>query len=87
MTSWSTAAANAFGLPLVPHDKRYEIAEEYMDVTYKLWNGSWADDSVRWDEKTKVAYEPSRIKKIEHNGDYPDPRRETIADAASQVLI
>lgn len=35
VTSWSTAAANAFGLPLVPHDKRYEIAEEYMDVTYK----------------------------------------------------
>ena len=33
-----------------------------------LWNGSWADDSVRWDEVNRVAYEPSRIKKIEHNG-------------------
>lgn len=32
----------------------------------RLWNGSWADDSVRWDEVNRVAYEPSRIKKIEH---------------------
>jgi len=36
--------------------------------TLRLWNGSWADDSVRWDEVNRVAYEPSRIKKIEHNG-------------------
>ena len=36
--------------------------------TWRLWNGSWADDSVRWDEVNRVAYEPSRIKKIEHNG-------------------
>ncbi|PMD30652.1 bacterial luciferase-like protein [Hyaloscypha variabilis F] len=68
VTSWSKAAANAFGRDLEGHDKRYEIAEEYMDVVYKLWNGSWADDSVRWDEVNRVAYEPSRIKKIEHNG-------------------
>jgi alkanesulfonate monooxygenase SsuD/methylene tetrahydromethanopterin reductase-like flavin-dependent oxidoreductase (luciferase family) len=35
VTSWSKAAANAFGQTLVGHDKRYEIAEEYMDVVYK----------------------------------------------------
>lgn len=35
VTSWSTAAAKAFGRDLVAHDKRYEIAEEYMDVVYK----------------------------------------------------
>jgi alkanesulfonate monooxygenase SsuD/methylene tetrahydromethanopterin reductase-like flavin-dependent oxidoreductase (luciferase family) len=36
----------------------------------RLWNGSWADDSVRWDEVSRVAYEPSRIKKIEHEGEH-----------------
>jgi alkanesulfonate monooxygenase SsuD/methylene tetrahydromethanopterin reductase-like flavin-dependent oxidoreductase (luciferase family) len=35
VTSWSKAAANAFGRELEGHDKRYEIAEEYMDVVYK----------------------------------------------------
>jgi alkanesulfonate monooxygenase SsuD/methylene tetrahydromethanopterin reductase-like flavin-dependent oxidoreductase (luciferase family) len=26
----------------VPHDERYQIADEYLDVTYKLWEGSLA---------------------------------------------
>lgn len=68
VTSWSQAAADAFGKPLVPHDQRYEIAEEYMEVIYRLWNGSWANDSVKWDRQTRVAYEPSRIAEIKHEG-------------------
>lgn len=68
VTSWSESAANAFGVELEAHDKRYEIAEEYMDVMYRLWQGSWADDAIRWDHENRVAFEPSRIKKIEHNG-------------------
>ena len=26
------------------HDDRYEIADEYMELVYKLWEGSWEDD-------------------------------------------
>ena len=29
-----------------PHDRRYELADEYLDVLYKLWEGSWDDDAV-----------------------------------------
>ncbi|KAL5331840.1 hypothetical protein ACEPPN_001378 [Leptodophora sp. 'Broadleaf-Isolate-01'] len=30
-----------FGLDTqVEHDERYDIAHEYLDVTYKLWEGS-----------------------------------------------
>lgn len=43
---------------------------ENLLIMLRLWNGSWADDSVRWDEESRVAYEPSRIKKIEHNGSH-----------------
>ncbi|CAK7245275.1 MAG: hypothetical protein STHCBS139747_006850 [Sporothrix thermara] len=68
VTSWSGAAAKAFGRELLPHDLRYEIADEYMDLVYRLWNGSWADDAVRWDTKARLAYEPSRIASIEHEG-------------------
>jgi alkanesulfonate monooxygenase SsuD/methylene tetrahydromethanopterin reductase-like flavin-dependent oxidoreductase (luciferase family) len=35
VTSWSKAAVNAFGRELEGYDKRYEIAEEYMDIVYK----------------------------------------------------
>ena len=26
---------------------RYDVADEYMEVVYKLWEGSWEDDAVR----------------------------------------
>lgn len=36
VTSWSKSAANALGYEdVVPHDERYAVADEYMDVTYK----------------------------------------------------
>ena len=45
VTSYLTSAARNFGLDrMIRHDDRYERAEEFMDVVYKLWEGSWADD-------------------------------------------
>ena len=35
------------------HDDRYEVAEDYMEVVYKLWEGSWADDAVFADVKKR----------------------------------
>jgi alkanesulfonate monooxygenase SsuD/methylene tetrahydromethanopterin reductase-like flavin-dependent oxidoreductase (luciferase family) len=35
VTSWSKAAADAFGKELQPHDKRYAIGDEYMDIMYR----------------------------------------------------
>jgi long-chain alkane monooxygenase len=31
---------------IVEHDERYRWAEEYVDVLYKLWQGSWESDAV-----------------------------------------
>ena len=28
------------------HDERYDLADEYMEIVYKLWEGSWEDDAV-----------------------------------------
>ena len=41
------------------HDDRYEVAEDYMEVVYKLWEGSWADDAVVADVKTGVFAQPT----------------------------
>jgi alkanesulfonate monooxygenase SsuD/methylene tetrahydromethanopterin reductase-like flavin-dependent oxidoreductase (luciferase family) len=35
VTSWSRAAADAFGMKLLDGPKRYELGEEYMDLVYK----------------------------------------------------
>lgn len=33
-------------LTQIPRDERYQMAEEYLTATYKLWEGSWRDDVV-----------------------------------------
>jgi len=36
VTSWAKSAANALGQDdVVPHDERYAVADEFMDVVYK----------------------------------------------------
>jgi alkanesulfonate monooxygenase len=50
------------------HDDRYDVAEEYMEVVYKLWEGSWADDAVRADAETGVFTNPESVRRIKHDG-------------------
>ena len=53
VTSYLPSAAENQGLPRqIEHDQRYEIAEEFLDVCYKLWEGSWEDDAVVKDRES-----------------------------------
>jgi long-chain alkane monooxygenase len=53
---------------LEDHDERYRWAEEYVDVTYKLWEGSW-DEGALWKDKSQgVHADPSKVHKIYHQG-------------------
>ncbi|MDH3605254.1 MAG: LLM class flavin-dependent oxidoreductase [Candidatus Tectomicrobia bacterium] len=38
------ASANLGFSGLPPHDERYNRADEYLEVVYKLWEGSWEED-------------------------------------------
>ena len=50
VTSYLPNAAASLGYGgLPPHEARYDRADEYLDVTYKLWEGSWEDGAVRRD--------------------------------------
>jgi FMN-dependent oxidoreductase (nitrilotriacetate monooxygenase family) len=69
VTSYLPNAARNFGLDdEVAHDDRYEIAEEYLDVLYKLWEGSWDDDAVIRDRENRVYTDPSKVRYINHVG-------------------
>ncbi len=69
MTSYLHSAAKAFGLEEeVPHDERYARAEEYMEVIYKLLEGSWQDGARVKDKKSGVYSNPSGVRRIEHEG-------------------
>ena len=69
VTGYLDSAARAMGLPRLPeHDARYDLAEEYMEVVYKLWEGSWEDGAVRRDAAAGVFADPARIHRIQHKG-------------------
>lgn len=50
------------------HDDRHDIADEYMEVVYKLWEGSWEDDAVQRNVQTGVFADPARVNRIRHAG-------------------
>lgn len=69
VTSVSHNAAQNFGLDrIVPHDERYAWAEEYIEVVYKLWEGSWDDGAVINDPAANRYADPSKIHRIHHQG-------------------
>jgi long-chain alkane monooxygenase len=69
VTSVSHNAAQNFGFDrIVPHDERYLWAQEYVDVVYKLWEGSWDDDAVINDKLGNVYADPSKVHRIHHHG-------------------
>ncbi|RDW60222.1 putative monooxygenase-2 [Coleophoma crateriformis] len=71
VTSFSKSAARAFGQKdVLSHDERYDMAEEYMQLMYKMWNGSWADDAKVWDTVNNMAYNPEKTRKFKHEGKY-----------------
>jgi FMN-dependent oxidoreductase (nitrilotriacetate monooxygenase family) len=52
------------------HDDRYEIADEYLDVLYKLWEGSWEQDAVLRDKEKGIFADPRKVHPIQHQGQY-----------------
>jgi FMN-dependent oxidoreductase (nitrilotriacetate monooxygenase family) len=69
VTSYLPNAARNFGHDdEVAHDHRYEIADEYLDVLYKLWEGSWDDDAVIVDRENRVYADPAKVRYIDHVG-------------------
>ena len=66
------AHRNYGGPGLAQHDDRYDLAEEYLEVCYKLWEGSWEDDALLAD-KTRahdrgvgLHADPAKVAKIYH---------------------
>ncbi|PXA73273.1 NtaA/DmoA family FMN-dependent monooxygenase [Cryobacterium arcticum] len=64
------SAAKAFGQPLTPHDKRYDMGDDYLDLTLKLWEGSWEDGAVIADKAAGIYADASRVHRVVHRGEY-----------------
>jgi FMN-dependent oxidoreductase (nitrilotriacetate monooxygenase family) len=69
VTGYLDSAARAMGLDRqMAHDDRYDLADEYMEILYRLWEESWAADAVKRDRARGVYADPARVKRITHQG-------------------
>ncbi|MBF5000927.1 LLM class flavin-dependent oxidoreductase [Nocardia sp. BSTN01] len=63
-----SAAANMGESEHLDHDERYNHADEYLEVLYKLWEGSWEDDAVVRDRAQGIYVDPAKVHHIGHAG-------------------
>lgn len=65
-----SAARNLGQQRQLGHDERYDLADEYLDVVYKLWEHSWEDGAVVRDRAAGIHTDPARVHPIRHEGKY-----------------
>ncbi len=68
-TGTADTAVQAFGVPMVAHDERYAMAEDFMTLVYKLWEGAWEPDALEKDKAGRFA-DPAKVHRIDHDGPY-----------------
>ncbi|MFD6517683.1 LLM class flavin-dependent oxidoreductase [Rhodococcus sp. NPDC060176] len=81
VTSNLDSAAKLHGLPTqFTADDRYARGEEFLEVTYKLWENSWEDDAVVVDKARRIYTDPERVHGIDHHGErFSVPGVHTVA--------
>ena len=55
---------------LKDHDLRYEQAEEFLQLCYKFWEGSWEDDAVLKDKQQRIFTDPAKVHQVNHQGPF-----------------
>lgn len=68
VTSYLPGAARNFGLDVLAHDSRYDRADEFLDVVYRLWEGSWEDDAFIGSKEQRRFADPSKVHEIAFEG-------------------
>lgn len=53
---------------MIPHDVRYEIAEEYLELATMYWEQGWDDDALRVDKSTELFAQPDGVHRLIYEG-------------------
>ena len=71
VTGYLDSAARAMGLATqVPHDERYDWADDYLDTVYRLWEASWDDDALLMDRNVGFYADPAKVRRVQGVGRY-----------------
>jgi FMN-dependent oxidoreductase (nitrilotriacetate monooxygenase family) len=68
VTSMNDGEALNYGdVPHLGHDERYDRADEFMEVAFKLWD-SWEPDALVLDRARGIYADPSKVHYLNHSG-------------------
>jgi FMN-dependent oxidoreductase (nitrilotriacetate monooxygenase family) len=67
VTSPLEGSGRNYSRPHPDHELRYQIADEYLEVTQGLWD-SWDEDAFPRDRATGVFYDPAKFRRLNHKG-------------------
>jgi long-chain alkane monooxygenase len=83
--SYLDSEAKNFGLKKqLSREERYERMEEYLEVTYKLWEKSWEDGSIVKNHEKDIYADPEKVHYINHAGKYFDVPGPHVSDPSIQ---
>ncbi|MEI9930279.1 MAG: LLM class flavin-dependent oxidoreductase [Rhizomicrobium sp.] len=70
VTSWLEGSASNFSKTShYPHDVRYRLAGEYLDVVQGLWD-SWEDDALVRNKETGQFLDSAKLHSLNHSGEF-----------------
>lgn len=68
VTSMNDGEALNFGtVPHLAHDERYDRADEFMELAFKLWD-SWEDGALVLDRANGIYADPDKVHYVKHEG-------------------
>ncbi|WP_373893625.1 LLM class flavin-dependent oxidoreductase [Virgibacillus natechei] len=71
VTSYLESEAVNLGLKTrLPKELRYDRADEFLNVVYKLWEHSWDNDAVVYDKENDTYADPDKVHLIDHEGEF-----------------
>lgn len=68
-TGTAETAAAAFGIDMVDHDRRYDMADDFMELAYKLFEGAWEPGALERDRQGRFA-DPAKVHRVRHEGPF-----------------
>ena len=71
VTSSSPKSEVNFGREAIDHNRRYEMAAEFVEVVKGLWD-SWETDAMTANVATGQFVDPSKVHRLNHRGEFYD---------------
>ena len=84
VTSARVRDGENYGKPLPPHDLRYDMADEYLELVHALWR-SWDTDAVLLDRENGIFADPSKVRELNFEGKWYSCRGPLPFCASPQV--